>query len=79
MQKYFLFLLLILFSCQSYQPTVQVLPPHIKVLSVKPFENKTNIYGLEDLLRLEINNELLKDGRFTISNNVENSDGYIYG
>lgn len=79
MKKNFLLLLLIFLGCQTYQPSVQVLPPHIKVLSVKPFENKTNIYGLEDMLRLEINNELLKDGRFTISNNIENSDGYIYG
>jgi hypothetical protein len=70
---------LFFFGCQTYQHSIQVLPPHIKTLAVKPFDNKTNIYGLEDLLRLEVNNELLKDGRFTITNNIENSDGYIGG
>lgn len=70
---------LTLFSCQTYQPSVHVLPPHIKTIAVQPFENKTNIFGLEDTLRLEVNNELLKDGRFTITNNIDNADGYIGG
>ncbi len=72
-------LILFLFSCQSYQPSVQVLPPHIKAIAVKTFENKTNVFGLEELLRFELNNELLKDGRFDIFNNIEQSDGYING
>ncbi|MEN3013625.1 MAG: LPS assembly lipoprotein LptE [Endomicrobiia bacterium] len=69
----------IFFGCQTYQPSVQVLPPHIKTIAVQPFENKTNIFGLEDTLRLEVNNELLKDGRFTVTNDINNSDGYIGG
>ncbi len=74
-----LFLILFLFSCQSYQPSVHVLPPHIKTISVKTFENKTNVFGLEELLRFELNNELLKDGRFNITNEIDKSDGYING
>ncbi len=79
MKLIFLLITLFFLGCQTYQPSIQVLPPHIKTLAVKPFDNKTNIYGLEDLLRLEVNKELLKDGRFTITNNIENSDGYIGG
>ncbi len=79
MKNFLLIFLLFFLGCQTYYSSVQVLPPHIKVLSVKPFENKTNIYGLEEMLRLEINNELLKDGRFSISGDIESSDGYIYG
>jgi hypothetical protein len=72
--------LLVFTGCQTtYQPSVQVLPPHIKKIAIKPFENKTNVFGLEELLRLEVNNELLKDGRFTITNNINEADGYISG
>ena len=78
--KLILLLFIVTFiGCQSYQPSVQVLPPHIKTLAVKTFENKTNIFGLEDMLRLEVNNELLKDGRFTVSNDISNCDGYVSG
>jgi hypothetical protein len=79
MRKIFLFFIFTLIGCQTYQPSVQVLPPHIKKIAVKPFENKTNVFGLEELLRLEVNNELLKDGRFTITNNINEADGYISG
>jgi hypothetical protein len=79
MRKILLFFIFTLIGCQTYQPSVQVLPPHIKKIAVKPFENKTNVFGLEELLRLEVNNELLKDGRFTITNNINEADGYISG
>lgn len=79
MIKIFLFIFILLIGCQTYQPSLQVLPPHIKTLAVKSFENQTNIFGLEDLLRIELNNELLKDGRFSITNNIENADGYVGG
>lgn len=79
MQATFLFLILFLFSCQSYQSSVHVLPPHVKTIAVKTFDNKTNIFGLEELLRFELNNELLRDGRFSITNEIQQSDGYIDG
>jgi hypothetical protein len=79
MRKILFFFMLTFIGCQSYQPSVQVIPPHIKKIAVKPFENKTNVFGLEELLRLEVNNELLKDGRFTITNDINTSDGYISG
>jgi len=69
----------LLISCQTYQPSLQVLPPHIKKIAVKPFENKTNVFGLEELLRIEVYDELLKDGRFTVTNDINASDGYISG
>ncbi|MCX7956405.1 MAG: LPS assembly lipoprotein LptE [Endomicrobia bacterium] len=78
MKLIFIFLVLIV-GCQTYQPSVQVLPPHIKTISIAPFENKTNIFGLEDTLRLEVNNEFLKDGRFNITNDISIADGYISG
>lgn len=73
------FIILTFIGCQTYQPSVHVIPPHIKKIAVKPFENETNVFGLEELLRIEINNELLKDGRFTITNDIDISDGYISG
>lgn len=79
MKIIFLLLITIFTACQTYQPSVHVLPPHIKTIAVKPFENKTNIFGLEDLLRFEVNNELLKDGRFNITNDINLCDGYITG
>ncbi|MCS7227479.1 MAG: LPS assembly lipoprotein LptE [Endomicrobia bacterium] len=77
--KLLVFLIFFLSSCQTYQMSVQVLPPHIKKLAVGPFHNKTNIFGLEELLRLEVNNELLKDGRFSITTDIVSSDGYVSG
>ncbi len=80
MKKWLMIILLAFIGCQSlHQPSVQVLPSHIKKIAVKPFENRTNVFGLEELLRLEINNELLKDGRFTITNDINSADGYISG
>lgn len=73
------FLIFLTLGCQTYQPSPQVLPPHIKTIAVKTFDNKTNIFGLEDMLRLEVNNQLLKDGRFNVTNDIDTSDGYISG
>ncbi|MCS7151217.1 MAG: LPS assembly lipoprotein LptE [Endomicrobia bacterium] len=79
MKQIILLLLILFFGCQSYQPSVQILPPHIKTIAVKTFDNKTSIFGLEDMLRLELNNQLLKDGRFSITNDVNTADGYVSG
>lgn len=77
-----LFLLIIIltfFSCQTYQPSIQVLPPHIKKIAVSSFQNKTNVFRLEEILRIEVNNELLKDGRFNIVDDINSCDGYVSG
>jgi len=82
MKKYFyllFFLLLVLFGCESFQPSVQTLPPHIKKIAVQQFVNKTNIYGLEEKLNLNTINEFLLDGRFEVVTETSQSDGYITG
>ncbi len=71
--------IIILYSCQSYQPSVKILPAHIKNISIQPFENQTNILGLEEKLKFETINEFLKDGRFNIVSEIDNSDGYVTG
>ncbi len=78
-KNFFVLILIFLFGCESFQPSVQVLPSHIKKLSVQQFVNKTNIFGLEEKLKLNTINEFLLDGRFEIEPETKDSDGYITG
>lgn len=50
----------------SYRPAAQILPPHIKTLSVRTVKNKTQQFGLEDKFTLQLRDEFLRDGRFPI-------------
>jgi hypothetical protein len=79
MKKYFYFTLFLLLGCESFQPSVQVLPSHIKKIAIGQFVNKTNIYGLEEKLKLDTINEFILDGRFEIVSDPNNSDGYVTG
>ncbi|MFQ3675146.1 MAG: LPS assembly lipoprotein LptE [Endomicrobiia bacterium] len=79
MKKSFYLLFFLLLGCESFQPSVQVLPSHIKKIAIQQFVNKTNIYGLEERLKLNTINEFLLDGRFEVVSEMSQSDGYITG
>jgi len=58
-------------ACSSpdvlYRPTEQKMPQYIKRISVRPFSNKTQQFGLEEKLTLKTIDEFLKNGEYTIS------------
>ena len=66
-------------GCEILQPSVQVLPPHIRKLAVGLFANRTAVAGLEDRLRLETFNEFVRDGRFAVVSSPDDADGYVTG
>ncbi len=69
-------------ACSSpdiiYKPRPQILPPHIKKLSVRTFTNHTPNFGLEEKLTLAITDEFLKSGEYAITNEKE-AQGIIMG
>ena len=50
-----------------YRPAEQKMPQHIKRISVRPFTNKTQQFGLEEKLTLKTIDEFLKNGEYTLS------------
>lgn len=81
MKKFILIYLFLLTSCQSqiiYNPAPQILPQHIKSVAIKPFSNKSSIFGIEEKLTLKIIDEFIRDGRYVIKNENE-ADGIIAG
>lgn len=60
----------------AYRPAPQLLPGHIRKLSLRIVVNKTHQYGLEDKLTLRIRDEVLRDGRYPLLPEAE-SDGII--
>ncbi len=82
MKKLILFALF-LTSCGGseniiYKPAAQILPQHIKSISVRPFSNKSSIFSIEEKLTLKIIDEFIRDGQYKIKNE-ENSDGVLVG
>ncbi|OGS52974.1 MAG: hypothetical protein A3J79_14025 [Elusimicrobia bacterium RIFOXYB2_FULL_62_6] len=61
-----------------YRPAEQKLPAHIKRLTVRPFTNKTQQFGLEEKITLKVIDEFLKNGEYGISTE-SNSQGVIVG
>lgn len=67
-------------GCSSpYTPAPQILPQHIKKISVRPFINNTTQYGLEEKLTLKVINEFVRDGRLMLVNNEQDADGIVVG
>ena len=65
-------------------PAPAILPAHIQKIAVRPVVRRVdtpghNIVGWEDLLRLRIQEELIRDGRFTLVNDEKDADGVLYG
>lgn len=59
--------------------TPMLLPPHIRKMAVRPFANKTQIFGLEDKLRLRVEEEFIRDGRLPYVNVEPDADGVVIG
>ena len=75
-------LILFLTSCSSenivYRPTSQILPQHIKSISVLPFSNKSSIFSIEEKLTLKIIDEFIKNGEYKVVSS-DNVDGILTG
>lgn len=50
-----------------YTPAEQKLPQHIKRITVRPFTNKTQQFGLEEKITLKVIDEFLKNGEYALS------------
>lgn len=61
-----------------YNPAPQVLPQYIRKLSIRPFANHTQQYGLEDKLTLVVQSEFLRDGRYQITTE-DQAEGVLIG
>jgi len=62
----------------TYRPAEQKLPQHIKRITVRPFTNKTQQFGLEEKITLKTIDEFLKNGEYALA--PENSSqGVIVG
>ncbi|MEW6041781.1 MAG: hypothetical protein AB1633_09685, partial [Elusimicrobiota bacterium] len=72
MKNHFIVILtgLLVLACSTseirYEPAVQKLPQHIKKISVKPFENKTQYLVPGEKITLEVIDEFLKNGEYAI-------------
>ncbi len=74
---------LLLSGCGGVQseyvaPSV-ILPPNIKAISVKPFENETSQTGIGNKLWLATTDEFIRDGRIAYVDNEAKADGVVVG
>ena len=60
----------------SYHPTAQILPQNVKKIALDSIVNRTQQFGLEDKLMLDIRDEFLRDGTYPIVP-VQDSDGRV--
>lgn len=60
----------------SYRPAPQILPSNIKKVAVRMVANKTQQYGMEDKLMLDIRDAFLKDGTYPFVPEAE-ADGVV--
>ncbi len=63
----------------DYQAPSIIIPPHIKSIAVRPFENQTSQPGIESKLRLATVDEFIRDGRIRYSDDESKADGVIVG
>jgi hypothetical protein len=63
----------------EYVPPSIILPPHIKSIAVKPFENETSQPGISNKLWLATTDEFIRDGRIAYSNDENKADGVVVG
>jgi hypothetical protein len=68
----------VLGACASvYDPAPQVLPEHIKKVFIRPFINKTNQFALETKFMNALVDEVMRDGRLSLVNTEEETDGIL--
>ncbi len=67
-----LLLVAVLLGCSAseqglrYNPAPQILPQNIKRIALHPVVNKTNQFGMEDKLLLDVRDSFLSDGRYPL-------------
>lgn len=61
-----------------YRPNAQIMPQHITRIHVRPFINRTEVFALEDRLTIEVVDEFLRNGQFSITNESQ-ADGVLAG
>ena len=68
----------VLGGCASvYDPAPQILPEHIKKVHIRPFINRTNQFGLETKFTNALIDEIMRDGRLSLVNTENESDGVL--
>jgi hypothetical protein len=73
---------LFLFGCgmqSEYIPPAIIIPPHIKAIAVKPFENETSQPGIGNKLWLATTDEFIRDGRIRYVDDEAKADGVVVG
>ncbi|OVE77083.1 hypothetical protein BVX98_03630 [bacterium F11] len=63
----------------EYVPPAIILPPHVKSISVKPFENQTSQPGIGNKLWLAVTDEFIRDGRIAYVDDVNKSNAAVVG
>jgi len=79
MKKIFLIILVFCFftACDSYNSSLQFSPAGAKKIYIKAIDNNTNQYGLESKLTLAVSDEMLNDGRLSLSDDQDDNDGIL--
>lgn len=60
-------------------PAVLTVPTHIQKIYVRAFRNRTQFFGLEDKLRLRVEQEFIRDGRLPYAGSEDKADGFVDG
>jgi hypothetical protein len=63
----------------EYQAPAVILPPNIKSIGVRPFENETSQPAIGNKLWLATTDEFIRDGRIAYTDNEKNADGVVVG
>ena len=61
-----------------YRPNAQIMPQHITKIHVRPIINRTEVFALEDRLVVEVVDEFLRNGEYSITQE-EQADGILAG
>jgi hypothetical protein len=73
---------LLLSACAGvgvYTPSTIILPAGIQKITVRPFVNQTQFFGLENRLRFQVEQEFIRDGRRPYVNTEVQADGILEG
>ena len=77
-------LILAVTACNSvqdqyyYRPNAQIMPQHITKIHVRPIINRTEVFALEDRLVIEVVDEFLRNGLYSITQE-DQADGILAG
>lgn len=63
----------------EYQPSAVIIPPYIKTIAVRPFENESATPGIGNKLWLAVTDEFIRDGRIKYVDNESEADGVVVG